>query len=232
MGITYQPQTLPEPDGNGRLVLTEKKSNIFGMVLVIVSICLIGLMCAAYWYQLYADALPSGLSAYQIKLGAALGLASPLALPYCFKWLMNPPSLVIDDDGIELRKPGQTRRIAWQGVREIKTDVIRDTSVNPVNSTGTFGPHTVTVVRGQSNGIVLNSDFGLTATALTAYLIQRQNGAPGSRIRLVDVNAVSAQKVETRGRLLNRVQMVVFLIVLLVVGAFLMFLLWARLTLF
>jgi len=233
MGIAYQAQPLPATDANGRLVLKEATSNVFGMVLIILCICGFALACAAYWFQLlYNGGVPAVFSVVQIKLCAALGVASPLALPYCIRWLKNPPCLVIDDAGIELREPGHSRRMAWQDMREIKTDVIRDTRKTFVNGAGTFDSYAVTVVRGQSEAIVLNQDFGVAATALTAYLLQRQNENSGAGLKLTDMGLASAEKFETRGRLLNKFRVVVFLALLVGLIAFLGFLLWARMTLF
>ncbi len=233
MNSLNQPQFMPAPDAYVRVILKETKSSIFGMVLVTFSICALTLVSAVYWFiLLHDDGVPSAFSAFQIKLGAGLGVISPLALPYCIGWIQNPPCLIIDNDGIELRKPGQTRRLAWQDMREIKTDIIRDTSKNPINGTGTCDSYTVTVVKGSSQAIVITPDLGVPPTDLTAYLVERHSGACNSSVKLSDMNRTSAQKLETKAQLLNSFRLVVFGAALLGVSVFVGFLVWARMALF
>jgi hypothetical protein len=226
-------EAFPKPDALGRLVLKETKANIFGTFLIAIGICGFALISAAYWYELaQSDALAVELSSPQIKLVAALGLASLLGLPYCFNSILNPPSLVVDHEGVELHQPGRTQRLAWQDVQDIRTDVIRDTRTTSLNGTGTFDPYTVTVIRGQGEVIVLKQDFGVTPSALTDYLIQRQNGVFGHCIQRDNRNAAAAQRVEAGMKLRNSFRLVMFMIIVFGLVAFLGFLLWARLTLF
>jgi hypothetical protein len=168
---------VPEPDGNGQVILNEAKSNPVLAGFVTFLFAAAGLVSLVYWVITYESGqFPAVTNASFVTVLKGGVIALPF-LPFLFSELLSPPRLSITDTGVALRRRTGSKIMFWTELAEVNLQerVTRDR----------YGGTTIRTdcrLFGGGKKLVVPPIFGVSPVLLAAYLQTRGEALAGGRI--------------------------------------------------